>query len=73
MQVIEVLNILISKQDLINKSELIDDFCKQGFVPVQYVRDGITFEKVKQETANNLDSELLEIAQFVKYPNQYWA
>lgn len=71
MQNIDVLNILLCEQDLANKQEIIEDFCQQGYVPMHFVRKGAIFDKVKQEITPKIEGELLEIAQFVRFPETY--
>lgn len=73
MQNIEVLSILLCQEDLVNKKEMIDDFCMQGYVPVQCLREGSDFEKIKKKAAKDIEGELLEIAQFVRFPQAYCA
>lgn len=73
MQNIEVLNILLCEQDLVNKQGIIDDFCKEGYVPVQCLREGNDFEQIKKKAAKDIEGELLEIAQFIRFPVAYCA
>ncbi len=69
MQAIEVINILLSKEDIATKMDVLEYFCQQGCVPIHFLNSGNYFEKVRQE----IDIELIEIAQFVKFKLQYKA